>query len=106
MANVPFQAAAPNPFHDSPPKIEFINSWNPGIGKLLIITANAPKIINGILTINESRIATKCRCAPIFDATGIKCFSINATNLSINLPSFLYCELRIQPTIQINDFFC
>ena len=28
-------------------------------------------------------MATKCRCDPTLEATGMKCFSMNAVNLSI-----------------------
>lgn len=38
---VPFQTAAPKPCQAEPPKIEFISFWNPGIGRLLIMTAKA-----------------------------------------------------------------
>ena len=41
------------------------------------------EIINGIETKKASRMATKCRCDPTLEATGMKCFSINAVNLSI-----------------------
>ena len=82
IANVPFQMLPPKLFQIGASlyiigKILFKKSSYPGIGILLINTAKAPKIINGIVTTNASRIATKCRCAAITDAFGIKCFSIH-----------------------------
>ena len=53
-------------------------------GFYVIFFAGLPwKIIIGMVTINASRIATKCRCAPIFEATGTNFSSINCTNPSI-----------------------
>lgn len=80
---VPFQTAAPKPCQDEPPKMEFISFWNPGIGRLLIMTAKAPRIISGIVTMNESRIAIRCLWLPTLAATGIKCFSIKFQPLCI-----------------------
>ena len=59
--NVPFQTAPPKPVQESPPKMPFINLPKAGMlsDKLFNITANAPKIINGIVTVKASRIAIK-----------------------------------------------
>ena len=82
IANVPFQILPPKLFHIGAllyiiGKILFNNSSYPGIGRLLIKVASAPKIIKGIVVTNASRMAIKCRCAAILDAFGMKYFSIH-----------------------------